>query len=427
MPHGAKCLTRHRACETRSPCAAQSVRLKFGRQLVSIPVTDFDPYDPVVLADPFPHHAALREIGPVFRLSRYNCYGMARFADVQGALDDWQTFVSSRGVGLSDFAVEKPWRPPSLLLEADPPLHDRTRGLMNKVAALPALKARLPDWRRKAEELVRSVVGTGALDAVPHLAEAFPLSVFPDMIGLRKEGREHLLPYAMTAFNAFGPRNALLEESLASAAAATEWVAESCKRENVDPEGWGAQVYAAADRGDCSPDEAERLVRSFLTAGVDTTVNGIANLIHAFTQYPDEWAKLRADPGLARKAIEESLRWGGVAQTFFRTTSRSVEVGGEALPEGSKVVLFLAAANRDPRRWDDPERFSIIRNASGHVGFGFGIHQCLGQMVARFEAEAVLSALVGLVAEIRPAGPATRRLNNTLYAISSLPVELRAS
>lgn len=391
---------------------------------MGIPDLDFDPYDPAVLADPFPHHAALRNVGAVFRLSRYGCYGMARFSDVRAALEDWQTFVSGRGVGLSDFAVEKPWRPPSLLLETDPPLHDRTRGLMNKVAALPFLKARLPQWREKAADLVRSVAGKGPIDAVPLLAEAFPLSVFPDMIGLRSEGREHLLPYAMTAFNAFGPRNALLEESLSAAVAATAWVNESCKREHLTSDGWGAQVYAAADRGDCSPDEAERLVRSFLTAGVDTTVNGIANLIHAFAEHPEEWARLRADSGLARKAIEESLRWGGVAQTFLRTTSRPVEIGGDVLPEGAKVVLFLAAANRDPRRWDDADRFSITRNASGHVGFGYGIHQCLGQMVARFEAEAVLSALIEQVARIRPVAKATRRLNNTLYAIGSLPVEL---
>ena len=135
-------------------------------------------------------------------------------------------------------------------------------------------------------------------------------------------------------------------------------------------------------------------------------------------------AQIEGRPSLARRAIDESLRWGGVAQTFYRTTSRAVEVAGETLPEGSKVLLFLAAANRDPRQWDNPDRFDITRNTSGHVGFGFGIHQCLGQMVARFEAEAVLGALIEQVAEIRPAGQPRRRLNNTLFALGSLPVEL---
>jgi cytochrome P450 len=281
----------------------------------------------------------------------------------------------------------------------------------------------MPAWQAKADALVAGLVGQGPFDAVPLLTEAFPLSVFPDLIGLREAGREHLIPYGTAAFNAFGPRNALLAEALDAARVATEWVAESCRRENLRPGGWGAQVYAAADQGECSHDEAERLVRSFLTAGVDTTVNGIGAAVHAFAQFPGEWQRLRADPSLVKRAVEESLRWSGTVQTFFRTISRAVEVAGFGIPEGSKVLLFLAAANRDPRRWSDPDRFDVTRQASGHVGFGFGIHQCLGQMVARMEAEAVLGAMIPRVAEIRATAPAKRRLNNTLHAIGALPVE----
>ena len=109
-------------------------------------------------------------------------------------------------------------------------------------------------------------------------------------------------------------------------------------------------------------------------------------------------------------------------QTFFRTTSRPVEIAGATIEEGAKVLLFLAAANRDPRKWTDPDRFDITRQASGHVGFGFGIHQCLGQMLARFEAEVILEAMLPRVAEISLDGPVVRRLNNTLHAFESMPV-----
>lgn len=394
---------------------------------MTAPRLDIDPFDEAFLANPHAHHDVLRDAGPVVWLEPIGCYAMARHGEVQAALKNWETFVSGRGVGLADFAQETPWRPPSLLLEADPPLHDRTRGLMQRIASLASLKSVMPQWRGKAEQLVERLVAKREFDAVTELAEAFPLMVFPDLIGLRDDGREHLIPYGTIAFNAFGPRNRLLEQAMAQAAVATEWVAESCKRENLKPGGWGMQVFDAADRGECSPEEAERLVRSFLTAGVDTTVNGIGNMIYAFTRFPGEWDRVRADPSLAKRAFEESLRWGGTVQTFFRTTSREVEVDGDVIPQGAKVLLFLAAANRDPRQWADAERFDVGRSASGHVGFGFGIHQCLGQMVARMEAEAVLDALIPRMAEIRAAGEAVPRLNNTLRAFASIPVEVVAA
>lgn len=390
---------------------------------MTIPRLDLDPFDEEFLAAPYAHHDALRDAGPVVWLQPVQCFAMARYAEVSASLKDWETFVSGRGVGMSDFAKEDPWRPPSLLLEVDPPVHDRTRGLMNRIASLASLKAAMPDWCTKAELLVDGLIGH-PIDAVTALGEAFPLSVFPDLIGIRKEGREHLIPYGTTAFNGFGPRNRLFEEAMANAAAATAAVLESCRRENLVPGGWGSKVYEASDRGDCTPDEAGRLVRSFLTAGLDTTVNGIVNMIHAFVRHPDQWIRLRAEPALAKKAFEESLRWDGTVQTFFRTASRDVPVMGGTIPEGAKVILFLAAANRDPRQWERATQFDIGRSASGHVGFGFGIHQCLGQMVARMEAEALLKALIPRVREISLAGPPVRRLNNTLHALASLPVEL---
>lgn len=391
---------------------------------MNAPRLAIDPFDEAFLVDPVAHHPMLRETGPVVWLEAIGCYGMARHTEVQAALKDWETFVSGRGVGLSDFAAEAPWRAPSLLLETDPPVHARTRGIMNRIASLASLKAVMPIWRTKAEALADELLARRRFDVVPDLAEAFPLAVFPDLIGLPHEGRENLIPYASAVFNAFGPRNALFAATDAVGAGAAAWVAEACKRDALKPGGWGRQVYEAADRGECSEGEAERLVRSLLSAGVDTTVNGIGNMIHAFTRFPDQWAKLRSAPTLARRAIEESLRWGSTVQTFFRTTSRDVEVAGNVIPEGAKVLLFLAAANRDPRVWADGDRFDITRAASGHVGFGFGIHQCLGQMVARMEAEAVLAALIPRAAEICATGIAVPRLNNTLRAYASIPVEI---
>ncbi len=225
-------------------------------------------------------------------------------------------------------------------------------------------------------------------------------------------------------FNAFGPRNAIFQRGADEAVDAVAWVARACRRESLSPGGWGSAVFAAADRGECTEAEAERLVRSFLSAGVDTTVNGLGHLILGFATHSEAWETLRAQPSLVRKAFDESLRWDSTVQTFFRTTTQDVNVQDEPIPEGSKVLLFLAAANRDPRRWAEPERFDIRRQAVGHVAFGQGIHQCLGQMVARLEAEVLLEALLPKVKSIRLAGLPERRLNNTLHALSRLPIEI---
>jgi 4-methoxybenzoate monooxygenase (O-demethylating) len=390
----------------------------------AVPALDLDPFSASFLENPYPHHHALRDAGPLVWLPAIGAFAMARHAEVKAALADHQTYCSGRGVGLSDFAKETPYRPASLLLETDPPVHDRTRGLMNKIVSLGALRARRERWQAVADEIVTALVAQRHFDGVRELSEAFPLQVFPETIGLQQQGREHLLTYANAVFNAFGPRNRIFEEGQRGAKEATEWVTEACRRKNLLPGGWGMSVFEAADRGECDESEAERLVRSFLSAGVDTTVNGISHMLLAFATHPDAFDQVRRERSLARSVFDESLRWDGTVQTFFRTTTADVTVSEYVLPKDSKVLLFLAAANRDPRHWAQPERFDPARKNAGHVAFGYGLHQCLGQMVARQEAEVVLNSLLARVESIRLAGPVVRRLNNTLHAVQSLPLEV---
>lgn len=392
-----------------------------------LPSSSLDPFDEAFLSDPFAYHGELRDAGPVVWIEKYQVYAMARFDEVQAALCDHETYCSGRGVGLADFSKEEPFRQPSLLLETDPPLHDQTRKLMSKIVSLKALKELRPQWQKKAQELVASVIQKRNFDAATDLAEVFPMRVFPDTIGLMNEGRENLIDYATIVFNAFGPRNQILADSMAGKEGAIAWVEQACKRDNLKPGGWGMAVYEAADEAGMPADYAPRLVRSFLTAGVDTTVNGIAHLLLALGKHPQQFAKLRADPKLATRAFEESLRWDSTVQTFFRTATRDVEIDGSRIPEGSKVLLFLASANRDPRKWERPEDFVIERPAGGHVGFGFGIHQCLGQMVARLEGELIAAEFARQAKSIRLAGEPVRRINNTLWAIANLPVEVEAA
>ena len=349
---------------------------------------------------------------------------MARHAEVHAVLNDPLTFCSSRGVGLSDFAKEKPWRPPSLILEADPPAHTRTRAVLSKVLSPAAMKQIRNRFTTAAEAKIDELLQRKTIDAVADLAEAYPLSVFPDAMGLREEGREHLLAYAGVVFNAFGPPNELRQTAIERSAPHQAYVAAQCQRESLTPGGFGACVHAFSDTGEITAAEAPLLVRSLLSAGLDTTVNGIGAAVYCVARFPEELARLRRDPSFARNAFEEAVRFESPVQTFFRTTTRDVEIGGYAIGEGEKVLMFLGAANRDPRRWDDPDRYDITRRTSGHVGYGSGIHMCVGQLVARLEGEAVLAALARKVASIEISGPVKRRYNNTLRGLESLPITL---
>jgi cytochrome P450 len=396
-----------------------------GDRLEGVPVITADPFSLEHLTEPHALHEQMREAGPVVFLDRYGIWGMARYEQVNAALKDWKTFSSAAGVGLSDFRKEKPWRPPSLLLEADPPAHTRAREVVGPILSPRAMEAVREDFEREASTLVDRLAALGNFDAVTQLAEVYPIKVFGDAVGLTEEGRQHLLAYGNLAFNAFGPRNQLLEDSMATAKAAQQWVIENCKREALRPGGFGAQIWAVADTGKISEEWAALLVRSLLTAGLDTTVNGIAAAIYGLATHPDQWSALREDPSLAASAFEEAIRWESPVQTFFRTTTREVEVGGVGIPDGEKVLLFLGAANRDSRRWTNPERFDIRRNASGHVGFGMGIHRCVGLTVSRVEGEIILNALARKVERIEITGQPRRRPNNTLHAWSSLPVTVQ--
>ncbi len=353
---------------------------------MTIPVLDIDPFSRVFFDDPFPAHAAMRDAGPVVRLAGYDIYAVARYDEVRAVLLDWQSYSSARGVGLSDFAKEKPWRLPSLLLEADPPLHDRTRGLMDQVLSPPAVRALREGFAAAADALIDTLLERGSFDAIPDLAEAYPLTVFPDAVGMPPENRRFLLPYGNMVFNSFGPRNAWFQAAVADAAPVLEWVQAQSRRDALSSTGFGAVIHAAADRGEVTVAEAEVLVRSLLTAGVDTTVNGLGASLYCLARFPAQYERLRADPTLARSAFEEAIRLESPVQTFFRTTTRAVEIGGEAIGEGCKVLMFLGAANRDPRRWEQPDTYDITRRSAGHVGFGAGIHGCVGAVLARLEA-----------------------------------------
>jgi cytochrome P450 len=174
-----------------------------------------------------------------------------------------------------------------------------------------------------------------------------------------------------------------------------------------------------------APEDAAVLVRALLSAGLDTTVLAIGNTVRCLVESPDQWALVHDQPRLVRFAIDEAFRLESPFQSFFRTTSRDVHLGGTLLAEDSKVAVFPGAANRDERRWGpDADHYRVDREAGGHLAFGMGIHQCVGQPVSRLEMDVLFSELASRVRVIEQTGQAEPFLHTTLRGLSSLPVRI---
>lgn len=387
-----------------------------------------DPFAPATLADPYPLHEILRERGPATWLPRYGVWAVARHAEVRQILGQPELFCSRHGVGLDDLRVHPmDYRTPSLLLESDPPEHDRPRRIVTDALSAGVVRGLAPRFEAAADRLTGQLLSQRTVDGVRDIAEAYPLAVIPDLLGLRPDGRENLLRFSRMVFNSFGPDNDLTRASREQGLAAAGWVAEACELARLQPGRLGADLHARGTEAGLPAADAGRLVRLFLSAGIDTTVGAIGGLLHSLAAYPGQWAILRSRPDLARQAFEEAVRFVSPLQVFFRTATAATRIGDDTIEADAKVLLLLAAANRDPRRFGQPDVFDIERPASGHVGFGFGLHACIGQALARLEGEILLQALVRRVARIEFAGEPELRLNNSMRGWERLPLRLTAA
>ena len=394
----------------------------------AVPNCSFDPFDPDVLTAPTAFYDALLGLDSFAYLPAYSALVCGRYDVTKEVFSDHQRFSSASGVGLADFALAEPWRPPSIILEVDPPAHARTRRALMKTLSPKVVRSLTSQFEADADSLIEDVLKRGDIDAVSDIAEAFPTRVFPTALGLCDPDPRKLLDYGAMVFNAVGPDNAVRRASMAKAPEIVPWINEKCDRAQLKPEGFGAALYGMADAGELSEGEAGMLVRSLLSAGMDTTVSGIGNAIWALAQNPDQYTLLREDPGeLALPAFEETLRLTSPVHAFFRTALEDTEVAGTQIEAGTKILCVLGAANIDPRHWQDPLRFDIKRKTIGHMALGAGIHTCVGQNIARAEGRAILRALAEQVDRIEPLGEAVWRPNNALHALDRFPVRLHPS
>jgi len=388
----------------------------------NIPDVDIDIYSAEALADPYENYRIFRDTAPIVRLPKYDLYLMARFADVQAALKNNLLFCSSSGVAMNDL-MNKAIAGSTLFTDA--PSHSTLRSIVSR----PLTPARLTELRQGlydlAEKLVERLVAKGDFDAATELAPHLPVTVVSELVGLPEEGRERMLIWAGAVFNSFGPRGLELTETALPILDEMVSYARGCTADRVKPGSWVAKLYEAAETGELRPEQVGPVMGDYLGPSLDTTILATGSAIALFAENPDQWDKLRASPTLIPNAVNEAIRLESPIQGFSRVLTDDFSVEDQRLHKGARVLVMYASGNRDERRWEDPERFDITRRANEQLGFGHGIHMCMGANLARMEISALLSALIPRVERFE-LHEAERISNNVLRGYKSLKLTAHA-
>jgi cytochrome P450 len=370
---------------------------------VSGPIPDYpiDIFTPDAVRNAREVDDALREFAPAVRLHDGTVM-IARHEHVTKGLLDWKSFSSA----------SRPWHDPNsprpeILLTDDPPRHTQVRKVVADALSPRALERVKGIFEAAAREFVAELRERKGetVDAVGEITQAYIFRVLPDILGLPQEGRHHMHGFSQMVWATMGPPGELFDEAMQhDYSAVFAWLEQTCERDALDPEGIGAEFFRAADRGQVTLAEAKLLLQTVLSAGADTTYLTMANAIRAWALFPQEYAALRAEPKKLRNAFDESLRWDSPSRMAGRIATVHVEIDGLVVPAGTRCGLMFAAANRDPRFWDAPEDYRIDRDTRHSLGWGYGVHGCVGRVLAQMEAQALLGTLVREVDSFELAG-----------------------
>ena len=359
------------------------------------------PYDPTseLLADPYAVYERLRETGPVTRIVGHDgmpAWIVTRYEDVRQALADRRLSLDKshalpgnyRGFSL----------PPALdanLLNMDPPDHTRIRRFVTQAFTPGRTEMLREPIRRTADELLDAVVPAGRADLVAAYAAPLPITVICELLGVPVEARRDFREWTDELVAPDPSRPGRMKEVVVSMLGFFTGLIALKRAEPGDD--LLSALIAARDEGDdrLSEDELMSLAFLILFAGYENSVQLIGNATLALLQHPDQLAALRAEPGRIGSAVEEFARYEGPAMLALRRFPvEDVSIGGVTVPAGETVMLSLAAANRDPRRFAGPDELDLDRDTAGHVALGHGIHYCLGAPLARLEVEIALTVLL---------------------------------
>jgi unspecific monooxygenase len=386
------------------------------------------PSDPAFAADPYPSYAVAREIAPVFRQPGDHLYYLTRYADVHAAFRDRRlgsTFLHRYTAEELGLAPDIPtWRDPRWtdyqaferweLLNLEPPVHTRLRRLVLEAFTPRAVESLRTSIEDRARGLLAPAREEGSVDLVNEYAQHFSLGIICDLIGVSPDDRETIKRLSDDTVSMYEPGPSDEQQAKANQAAGDfrRYLLDVVAHRRAHPgeDLMAALIEATVDGERLTDDQIVSTAMVLLMAGHEATVNATSNGIAALAANPDQWRLLRTGEVTVRAAIEEILRWDPPLQWFERwVLDEDVEIAGTQLPMGSRMALVLGAANRDPRKFPDPDRFDITRDDTNHISFGGGIHFCIGAPLARMEMEVTLNELVATEAELVVLPGAARR------------------
>lgn len=383
----------------------------------------FDPplHDPLFYAgDPFPAYRRLRVEAPVHWHATPGFWALTRHEDVVAVSRDPATFCSSRGILLSD--IERPVMPRQSIIYIDPPEHAQYRKLVQPAFTPGRLRALEQHVAALVSELIDGIAVDRPIDFVETFSAPLPLLVIADMLGVPGADRAQFKRWSDAIIEA-GTQPS--EENMAQSVELLDYfggvIAE--RRERPGDDLISVLVHSEIDGERLAEFDLLMFCLTLLVAGNDTTRNLLSHGAVALALYPDQRALLAQDPALMPRAVEEMLRWGSPVGSFMRMATRDTELHGASIRAGDRLMLLYDAANRDESVFgEDAEHFSVLRDASRHVAFGFGEHFCLGAQLARMEARIAFTRLLAHFSGWQLTGDVERLPSQFMRGIVRLPV-----
>jgi cytochrome P450 len=401
---------------------------------VSEAPVEFDPYSEDFFNSPYRTYRRMRDEAPVYYNEKYDFWALTRYADVAPAYRDHQTYSSAKGVSLDMIKADELKMPSNrLIIMMDPPEHELMRKLVNRVFTPRAIAA-LESMIRDTINNVVNALDPAAFDAVADFSAVFPVEIITTMLGVPAEDRQQLRIWMDKGLErevgSIGPSKAGIDAMMKSGAYYYDLIQQRRAQPEDDMISRLIETQVVEDASVRRLDDVE--IAGFATmlggAGAETVTKLIANAVVVFADNPDQWLRLRADRSKIPAAFEELLRYEGPSQYNVRYSTREVTLHGTTVPAGNAVMLINGSANRDERAFPDPDRFDIDRERKFgyNIGFGYGIHSCLGAALARMEGHIALEALLDLIPRYEVDREGLRRVHMTnVCGWSNVPVHRR--